>query len=332
MRGARGSRANSTTRTKPLKTALGTRKRFKIDDSIDCAPAMPPLQARSTNVPLKRENGKPRRAEDYKKRRVGENSVSTGQAKTSVFDNEHVGLRLVDTPRGVVSSQVALPPVSAAVAAATPPRERGRPRQLKIKTTGLAHRELFLDADRSMQLDEFDQPPDSTSTPLLGSPGSSTGYSRPSSQLGWQEGPTPPRPWVTDPVLPDGWPHDPPIPNAWFPGTLFPGAPPGYAYVPIAIPTGRSSLSSHESPLKHRGAVFCPQPPPIYSGAPTLEARPWYAQPALYRPTHVSRYGNHESAQGLRAAQNAQDAIQSTQASQSYKSSGGDATCRSSTN
>lgn len=329
MSGTGGSRASTTSRAKPLKTTLGTRKRFKVDDSIDCVAALPPLQARSTNVPLKRENGKPRRTDDYKKRRVAEKSDGTAQAKNNVFDNEHVGLRLVDTPHRAVSPHSLQPPGSAAVAVMTPPRDRGRPRQLKIKTTGLAHRELFLDADRSMQLDEFDQPPDSTSTPLLGSPGSSAGRSRPSSQLGWPEGPTPPRQWVADPVLPDGWPNDPPIPNAWFPGAMFSGAPPGYAYVPIAIPTGRSPLSSHESPLKHRGAAFFPQPPPIYNGASASEAHPWYAQPALYRPTHVSRYGNYEPAHGLRGAHNAQDAVRSTQTSQSYKSSGGDATCQS---
>ncbi|SCU94236.1 LADA_0G07382g1_1 [Lachancea dasiensis] len=104
-----------------------TRKRFRLAEG----PA--PLQSKSVNAgdavgPL------------IKKRRRATTPPH------NVFENEHVGIRLVD---------------------AEPWQSRERsPRRLRFTTAVvLPLHDNLLDADRSIQLDDFDEPPNSTSTP-----------------------------------------------------------------------------------------------------------------------------------------------------------------------
>ncbi|SCV05614.1 LANO_0H11364g1_1 [Lachancea nothofagi CBS 11611] len=279
------------------------RKRFKLDEPGETTL---PLKSKSVNV------GAQRAKSQQKRRRV---------EPESVFDHEHVSIRLADdnwesvAPKNdrVVQAKETRAAVLPSDLAGKQKQSVPPPRRLKIKTTGIEFQEHFLDADRSIQLDDFDQPPDSTSTPLLGSPRSgSTNF----------------EPWVVEEPwgIDDSWlrhelataPVEPYMRPVWHPGQSY-GIPmaPGYVMAHGSAPPGNSSvlLKEYDSPLKQRGIMFYP---PVYAGGPSTEAYPWYSVGDTYKSPRAGTVGKKHG--GLRSRNSSRS---------SFKSSGGDATCPS---
>lgn len=118
------------------------RKRFKL---VKANESVKPLHPRSTNVktpsvetkvkqPLKRSIDQ---SSQQTKKRKGETHASKEKVAETVFDNDHVQLKFSEpSPRAV-----------------SPPRRLGRTEE----------------EGSSLQLDDFDQPPESTSTPVKSS-------------------------------------------------------------------------------------------------------------------------------------------------------------------
>lgn len=287
------------------------RKRFQLDDSID---QLAPLRSKPINVPQKSQNDvlsqpKLARSDNTKKRRVS--------TKASIFDSEHVNLRFADAP--FETSHRIIPTTSAsdgALPSNEPTEPEKQPRRLKIKkATDIDTREQFLDANQSIQLEDFDLPPNSTSTPLLGSP-----ESNPENSLYWQF--VEPR----DHAWPETQYYAVPMgPTASLP-RMVAGYPPGYGYVPISLSQDRSNLGLQESPLKQRGVMFYPHPSGMYSGPTAPEAYPWYMPPGMHHPApnQPFRTQTYRTKTGRSPRGTPNTSVKS------YRSSGGDATYRSS--
>ncbi|SCV03481.1 LAME_0H10770g1_1 [Lachancea meyersii CBS 8951] len=311
-------------------SSKNTRKRFKMDDLVD---QTQPLRSKPINVVFKTGLKSPVR---QKRRKLD-------TPYPSVFDHQHVGIKLADE-NWRAGTSVALPEAPQdvglrpdSVPAVSESEATQRARRLKIKNplqTGDLPRP-FLDADRSIQLEDFDQPPDSTSTPILGSPRPNSlelpyhrrldnhDYYNVNCNYNYNE------PWVVD----AHWaancskqyqePYDFGVSPAWHPGHVY-GIPlaPGHNLPPqghnlphaAVISTSRNPdksgiFKTQHSPLRHRGAEFFPQ---AYAGGPTVETYPWYTLGQTYREPK-SDLGSER--------REIRDTSQ-----QSYRSSGGEAT------
>ncbi|SCU88579.1 LAFA_0E13498g1_1 [Lachancea sp. 'fantastica'] len=283
-----------------------TRKRFKLDDTS----MEQPLRSKPVNVVAKAVSGKSPVA---RKRRKVEDPYS------SVFDHQHVEIRLADEnwrARTADASPSGSQERSKSVSKLQMKDHKSGARRLKIKNP-LQTADLprpFLDADRSIQLDDFDQPPDSTSTPIMGSPRSASLEVGPYGRVdSYQNNSNDPDfdPWIVDESWPISHsqryqePFAPDLSPAWHPGHVY-----GIPLAPSSRNPDKSGiLRAQHTPLRHRGIEHFSQK---FTGGPTAESYPWYTVGATYKSPRRALCGGRLDARN--SSQN------------SYRSSGGEAT------
>ncbi|CEP63727.1 Spo13p LALA0_S09e01134g [Lachancea lanzarotensis] len=288
-------------------TPQNTRKRFKLDDTL----MDQPLRSKPVNVVVKSKTVK---SPNVQKRRKVDGPYS------SVFDHQHVEIRLADQNWRIKT----------AGASSDNSHERSKltkgvcgkdkssgARRLKIKKSlqAIDLPRPFLDADRSIQLDDFDQPPESTSTPIIGSPRPASSdigpYGRLKNEYENSINDQDLDPWVLD----EHWsasyspryeePFAPGVSPAWHPGYIY-----GIPLAPSSRNRNKSGvLRSQHTPLKNRGFENFPQQ---LAGGPTVETYPWYTAGTTYKSRR-----NFSSGERLDVRNTSRN---------SYKSSGGEAT------
>lgn len=257
------------------------RKRFQLEDGEQ---TFHPLQSKSTNIP--EAHAPISSIEPPLKKRRRTTTHKKDSPKGSLFKNENVSIRLVD------SHDVGNNNKNRACSEEAPLLLSSH-RRLNNKISNVENLGEAME-DRSVQLDDFDQPPDSTSTPLLASPSLHVG-SFDSAQL-------------VDPIRPSPVVYNP---------QGYPVQSPPYAY-PMAPNVPSVYIRGYESPLKGRGALF-PYFSPMFMSPVHMDAYGWPVLPHAY-----AQPGGHFPQQYPRSQKSSHDS------SASYKSSGGEATYRSS--
>ncbi|SCV02754.1 LAMI_0H02696g1_1 [Lachancea mirantina] len=308
-------------------------KRFRIESREG---VYGPLQPKPANVPTPRQTGA-QLGQFFKKRKKSGKSEkrankSFEKPEQAVFENDAVRVRLVEQEEPRTTEKSA-------------GRSLGQPRRRKLRneTKGLNRADWSLprgddscDAigNQSIQLEEFDQPPDSTSTPLLGSPLTRS--------LADSAGD----------VYADGSTNSFAVPRFLWPvghqASVGASGPSGAPVLAPQVPQGPYITPVRFEPANARivapdGMVYVPSAGPLYVdpswAATTRYAAPWPGPVDTNWALSPSPFMQHSALpqppppqqQHLRNKTRIDQERRKSSQSSSYKSSGGNATCHSST-